>query len=50
MRRHRVFTPVRRPGSLSRFSPSASPERRVDFIELLAFADLYRVDFSFFRP
>jgi transcriptional regulator with XRE-family HTH domain len=31
-------------------SKCESGERRVDFIELLAFAELYGVDVAFFRP
>jgi transcriptional regulator with XRE-family HTH domain len=31
-------------------SKCESGERRVDFIELLAFAELYRVDIGFFQP
>ena len=30
-------------------SKCESGERRVDFVELLAFAELYRVDVAFFR-
>ena len=31
-------------------SKSESGERRVDFVELLAFAEIYEVDVDFFRP
>lgn len=31
-------------------SKCESGERRVDFVELLVFADLYRVEIGFFRP
>jgi transcriptional regulator with XRE-family HTH domain len=31
-------------------SKCESGERRVDFVELLAFAELYGVDVAFFRP
>ena len=31
-------------------SKCESGERRIDFVELLTFADLYGVDIGFFRP
>ena len=39
---------LRKPQSF--LSKCESGERRVDFVELLAFADLYSVDVGFFRP